>query len=134
MGNFAVIQGKSEGKRMIGLFDVQSIENADPNLGWSLWVCTPLIFPNNEGLCENSEAEDLNLFEDMIGEKLEEFKTKFVGRITFDGAREIYYYLENAEKANNVLKQLINVDGARGFQYEMEFDPDWSIVKSYFER
>ena len=133
MKRFIVVEGESQGKRMVGSFDETLIKNPDLNLRLSLWIKTPLISPNSEGLSTDSESEELNLFEEFIETSLKNQANKFVGRITFGGAREMYYYISDANSIDAELKQILDMDNVRNFEYKIEPDPHWTIVKSYLE-
>lgn len=128
--NFSVVTTEtSDGKQMVGMFDMNA-STPDENLPICVWVKIPLKQPDQNGLSTDSEAEELNNIEDQL-ESLT--SGRFVGRITFDGMREIYLYVKNAELAQTALD---NFRGKSSYEFESEIkeDPQWAIVGSYLKK
>jgi hypothetical protein len=128
--NFSVVTTEtSDGKQMVGMFDMNA-STPDENLPVSVWVKIHLKQQDQNGLSTDSEAEELNNIEDQL-ESLT--SGRFVGRITFDGMREIYLYTKNAELAQSALDDFRKT-GSYEFESEIKDDPQWVIVGSYLKK
>ena len=72
-----------------------------------------------------------NKFNELIGSTT---VFKYVGRITGDGKRELYYYIENPEEINAKLTEIIqNRDYVREFEYSIIKDTEWKRVSFFFD-
>jgi hypothetical protein len=94
------------------------------------WLLTIQIDSEGEsqlGLVSDDEAEVLNLLEDFFEEKLSTLTEMFfVGRITWNRTRSLYYYIEDPKPVAGQLEKLIQTGQyAREFEYRIEKDPDW---------
>lgn len=82
----------------------------------------------------DTEAEILNSMEDnftfIIGNVV---KYQYVGRITDNGERQLYYYVEDPKQIHMTLNDHIE-GGAyiREFQYDISQDPNWEKVSQFF--
>lgn len=79
------------------------------------------------GLISGEEGEVLNGLEDAIEQKIQQATDGyFVARITWNGKRNIYYYVKNAEKAAKELDSIIEKkEYTREFEYRIEKDVKW---------
>jgi hypothetical protein len=58
----------------------------------------------------------------------------FVARTTWNSERDVYAYVEDPEKANEVLSQLTQDPSNKiEFEYRIEHDPQWEIVDYYLK-
>ena len=102
---------------------------------WSLWLGVeveeksgPFKMPTEE------ESTVLNTFEDFIESILKKHsKYHFIGRITHNGNRDIYYYIDDPKLVHKELQNLIKTKSSmRDFQYVIERDDDWKQVSMFY--
>ena len=128
--NFSIVTTETaDGKKMVGMFDVDA-STPDNKLPISVWIKIPLQQPDQNGLSSNVEAEELNKIEDEIENLI---KGRFVGRINFDGVLELYLYAKDAENVKLLLDKFRN-ESLYKFEFEVEADPEWSIIDSYLKK
>jgi Family of unknown function (DUF695) len=86
------------------------------------------------GLPHQNESDVANKFEDELVENLKKVATiHYIGHLYNDSFLDIYIYLDDADRANNYLKQEVNKDGViRPFSYKIKKDPDWLTVQGLF--
>lgn len=129
-GNFLVVTHETpDGKKMVGMFDRDAM-TPDKNLPISVWVKILLKEPDQNGLSTDSEAEKLNKIEDEIESLI---SGRFVGRVTFEGAREIYLYVRDATAASASLDNFRNTSSYE-FEFEIKEDPEWGIIETYLKK
>lgn len=82
-----------------------------------------------------NEAEVLNSFEDDLTSLImNTVSYQFIGRITDDGKRELYYYVEAPQEIHSHLNHVIEtINYKREFQYEILEDPNWVNVDFFFD-
>ena len=83
--------------------------------------------PSADGLSTAEEFDDLCALEDTIEETLKKYSVCYVGRITYGGHREYYYYSADYSFKEEIL-QLMQAYGYRFDTAETE-DPTWSSYK-----
>jgi hypothetical protein len=89
----------------------------------------PYNLPNEE------ESKILNVIEDNLTSLINELVPyQYIGRITDNGKRELYYYLESPQEIHEKLNILIEKDDyLRDFEYEISQDPNWENVFYFFD-
>lgn len=82
-----------------------------------------------------NEAEVLNAFEDDLTSLITNTVSyQFIGRITDDGKRELYYYVESPQEIHSRLNHIIETNNyKREFQYEILEDTNWAKVDFFFD-
>lgn len=83
--------------------------------------------PDEEGLPSEQDADDLVVMEDALRELIDGY---YAGRITYDGARELFFYTEGNQNPEEAISAIL--DRFREFDYNLELTAD-SAWKSYFE-
>lgn len=102
---------------------------------WSLWLSIDLqdkVAPY--GMPSVAEGDVLNKLEDVF-EKIVQNNSRhhYVGRITHNGNRDIYFYLDNPDDVHKELQKLIESNmSLREFQYVIEEDPTWNQVDIFY--
>jgi hypothetical protein len=95
-------------------------------LQWFLEI--KIYFDSTEtGLANQEEDRMLNKFEDVFDEKVQVVGgVYFVGRITWNGVRSLFYYVENPELISELLNKIIK-EGQylNEFEYKIDKDPEW---------
>jgi hypothetical protein len=82
----------------------------------------------------NQEAKVLDWVEDHFTKLIGSTTTyQYVGKITGDGIRKLYYYVEDPEKIHQKLTDIIqNGDYVRDFEYSITKDIEWNEVNFFF--
>ena len=101
---------------------------------WSLWVNINILNKVEFGLPTKDENEILNEIEENLKAILKNSCLfHFIGRITHDGNRDIYFYLDNPILAHKELEDLTHSDSLpREFEYVIEQDKDWSFSEIFY--
>lgn len=99
---------------------------------WFLHVTIRFDAKMENGQPINDEAITLNEFEDFLETEIKEVGIiHYIGRSTWCGRRDIFYYLNNPEKVVLRLQLLAsNPDPIRQFKYHIESDPTWKNVST----
>jgi len=96
-------------------------------LPFYLSVSTPLVNPTSDGLPTRDDANDLNAWEATIESKLGSAgKLGFLGRVTWNGHRELTYYVGNEQPTVQVLNALVEAHSTRPFAFTCERDEKWT--------
>lgn len=90
--------------------------------------------PSGNGMPAASELKKIEAFEDEINPKLKDDPSHpnvlFLGRITWNGARDLFYRVYDADKAHEYLQTLIKQeDYPVYFDYLMQEDKKWKAAK-----
>ena len=104
-----------------------------------IWHCSIMVElneVNEEGLPSAKELAIIDGFEDRLDSKIKEGEEEekpnalFLGRITWNGTRELIWRVYNPERTNNYLQKLINNnDHVRPFEYRIDKDDEWELTK-----
>src|SRR5438552_2488553 len=96
---------------------------------WFLSVSTPILAPTPVGLPASEEIEKLDLWEQAVeGELSAAGKFVFIGRVTWNGHRELLHYVAHCEPYTRRLQSLLDSDATRPFGFGCERDDDWEAV------
>lgn len=132
---FDVVTGKQDGSPMVSMIDKGYKHLPEiHSLPWFLWINIPLEDKRQDGLSTKEEDLMLEKLEQNIEDKMmSETKLVFVGRLTWNGSRELFYYVGDGATANSVLDGLVkNPPFGRGFQYEISKDMEHRKVAEMF--
>lgn len=82
----------------------------------------------------NEDAKDLNKFENDLEIEFKGLVNYcYVGRVTWNGYREIIYYIDDPEKLVKKLQEAIDNHKFRNFAFRCEKDEEWKNVSIYFK-
>lgn len=97
---------------------------------WFLRITIQFNEFSDNGQPSEEESSILNEFEDFLETEIKEVSiVHYIGRSTYNGKRDILYYLDNAERASLRLTLLAsNPDPVRAFHYNIENDSAWANV------
>lgn len=103
---------------------------------WFLKIIINVNDYNENGHPEDEEAEILNSFEDFLDSNIKALTiAHYIGRTTLYKKREILYYLQEADKAEQFFNDLKKgTDAIRDFQFVIENDTTWNNVKDILEK
>jgi hypothetical protein len=129
-GTFSVIQGEVAGRPLVAMIDMGLLELPDKQgLSFFLSLSTSLINPTSEGLPTRSDTDSLNTWEHAVEERLRSAgKFVFVGRVTWNGHRELLYYVGSQQPTVETLKTISDVHSTRPFAFICERDDEWARV------
>jgi hypothetical protein len=135
-GTFSILQGNIDGHPLFAMIDMGLRNSPDRQvLSFFLSVSTPLTNPTSGGLPTRSDAENLNTWEDAVEASLRSAgKFVFVGRVTWNGHRELLYYLKSEHPAIESLKTLLDSHSTRPFAFSCERDEMWTKADLYLNR
>lgn len=134
-GTFSVLQGEKDGHPLFAMVD-SSLHNKKARSGfpWFLSISTPLKGPTKDGLTTDQEASELNDWEDLLEKNyLADCRFVFVGRVTWNGTRQLLYYLDKPDCAEPKLKKFAHDYPKRVFDFQCQPDEQWERVSSYLE-
>ncbi|AKT38482.1 DUF695 domain-containing protein [Chondromyces crocatus] len=116
------------------MVDLEAATRApDPARGWLLSVQVPMRTPRPDGLSSADEATDLRVLEEQIDAELSAVcGAEQVGRLTWDGQREIFYYARSEEGVEEALRRAVAaVPGYEGLAWRAEEDAAWSHYREF---
>lgn len=96
-------------------------------VSWLINLTVKMEENNGEGGPTPEEGKILNEFEDILSEKfLTLTRVHWVGRLTYDGVRDLMWHTDNPEPIHAYLQEIIEkVDNLRRFEYEIIKNPQW---------
>ena len=136
--SFTVITHEDSISPMVAIIN-KSIKDFEPKevFGWHCSVlikCKDII---NKGMPSSEEQKVLDKFEDKLSKLIIGRGTAnaiYLGRITWNGTREIIYLVNNPEKAATKLQALIDKKKyPREFDFSIEPDYNWDKIKWCFD-
>jgi hypothetical protein len=133
---FSILQGELDGRPFIATIDMELRSFPDKEtLPFFLGVSTPLVSPTSDGLPTGRDADDLNTWEETVEARLRsEVRFVFVGRVTWNGHRELLYYVDNQQSAEKVLNSASKTHSARPFAVACERDENWQKASFWLSR
>jgi hypothetical protein len=135
-GTFSVLRGEADGHPILAMIDMGLRNSPDiRQLPFLLSLSTPLIGPTSEGLPSRSDADSLNAWEDAVEARLRPIgKFAFVGRITWNGNRELLYYVKDQQTAAEALRKLSGAHSTRPFTFGCNRDEKWDKANFWFNQ
>jgi hypothetical protein len=133
-GTFSGLQGEKDGHPLVAIID-SSLRDKKARTGfpWFLSISTPLKDPTADGLPTNQEASDLNDWEDLLEKNyLQGCRFVYVGRVTWNGTRQLLFYLDKPDCVEPKLKMFAHDSPKRVFDFQCQRDERWEKVSSYF--
>jgi len=91
-----------------------------------LWISIEMENPRSDGLSSNEESEVLWKIEDEIVESLQnKYQSLFVGRLTSDGMRTLYFYLGKENKHDKDINNVMKKYSSYKYQFGIKKDNKW---------
>jgi hypothetical protein len=130
---WSVLSGKHEGKPMfIRRNDAARSLRGHPEYRFRVGIAVPLKAPDEHGLPNAEEMEQLNAIEDLVSSRLEDGKQSLmVFAITTGGMREFVFYSRNGEAAASTLEALRSEVHTHELQGYVAEDPKWSGYRQF---
>lgn len=130
---FGLLEVEVDGRKLIANIDLSLRTFADKSsFPWFLSLSTALREADTDGLPTKREADALNSWEDRVEAAIAlTANSKYVGRVTWNGYRELLYQLEQPEAAVSALQRLIDGGATRPFAFRCQRDDSWSHVGNY---
>jgi len=135
-GTFSILQGNFDGHPMFAMIDLGLRNSPDrQSAPFFLSISTPLIDPTGDGLPTRVDADSLNSWEDAVDARLRSAnRFVFVGRVTWNGHRELLYYVDAQQPAIDNLKMLAESHSTRPFAFTSERDEQWTNADFWLNR
>lgn len=133
---YGVIEGVKDGKKWVGNVNLLfSSFISKEKLPWLVTIKIHLPMTDNNGLPTNNEANVLNEFEDeLLALMQQKIDLLYIGRISWNGIREVFLQVSSAEVLNDLLSEYIKTERyPREFEYEIKNDPEWKNVQQIFK-
>jgi hypothetical protein len=130
---FSIIEGEVGGQPLVAMIDsgLREFPGKD-SLPFFLSISTSLINPTRNGLPNRIDADNLNAWEEMIEIRLLSVTNlAFVGRVTWNGHRELLYCVSNQKATVDAVEAL---SGTRAFVFTCEFDEKWAKANYWLNR
>lgn len=132
---FSVYRSELDGKPLFATIDTKYSNYSEKSrFNWFLSISMPLVDPTHDGLTTRGEANELNKTEDLLEKKIAQIGDFcHIGRVTWNGYREVIYYVNDPEKIAKSLQDIIDSGEFRDFSFRCEKDDDWKNVQIYFD-
>ena len=130
------LKGSRRGLPLIGIFNenLRDFPSKD-KLPWLLSVHTRFSETFANGFPKESEFTSLNEWEDLLIDTVEgACQFAWVGHVTWNGYREVFFHLDLRDEVSSALKQLASQENSRSFMFSIEQDEQWKRVGAYFKR
>lgn len=104
----------------------------DPTRPFLLCVRLAMLRPRPDGLSSSEEAPELNALEKRLDEALTAAcGAEQVGRLTWNGVRELFYYGRSDEEIERALRVATEGSPDREVQWRHEHDPEWTFYRDF---
>lgn len=134
--SFSILESTVDGRPLVAMVNA-ALHSFDgkQTLPFFLSIGTRLRNPASNGLVTSSEADDLNNFELEVEARLRSRGGfVFVGRVTWNGQRELLYYVESREPLLAALNAFSNDQATRPFTFFCENDTGWHNADFWLDR
>jgi hypothetical protein len=131
--SFGLLETEMDGRRLVANIDFSLAGfPRKQDFPWFLSLSTALWEVDSEGLPTRQEADALNGWEDRVEEIVHDRTGfKFVGRVTWNGFRELLYQVSDPGSAAPALQVLIENGDTRPFAFRCQRDESWEQVAAY---
>ena len=133
--SFSILQSEVGGRPLVAMINM-AYKTFTPKSSypWFLSISIPLANPTADGLTTAEDAEALNQCEDSVDNILSKVCSyQFAGRVTWNGHRELLYYVDKPKEATDALQAAINSTQYRPFAFQCEQDKTWHAVEVYLK-
>ena len=134
---FTIMQGNIDGHPLFATINIGLRDShARQSLPHFLSISTALINPTDEGLPTTADGENLNVWEDAVEASLRSTGVRYayLGRVTWNGNRELLYYLADPNPPAESLKSLAESHTTRPFAFTSERDDKWTHADFWLNR
>lgn len=132
---FSLMQGEKDGHPLFALIasDVKKYPSKS-KFPWFLSLSTRLINPTADGLPQGKDFDALNHWEDEIEARIAKLgKYFYLGHVSWNGTREVLFYLEKPEPTVSALKKVRDNHSTRPFDFHYEKDEGWKKISPYIQ-
>lgn len=93
---------------------------------WLLCVRIPLLKPRSDGLTDNAEAEELGKLEETLQRAISAgCDAQFVGRMTWNGTRDLFFYARSTEGFGQAMQTGLGKQPSRRIVTQVREDHEW---------
>ena len=130
-GCWSILQGENNGMPLLIRVDTAAKRpERHMRLPIRLGIAIPLHSPNELGLPEKAEAEQLSAIEDRLDDAIGA-SGDMVLIITNAGMREFVSYVASAQIAQQIVARVCNATPSHEVQHYIESDPEWMVYGEY---
>ena len=129
----AILQGEVDGYPIFVSINSSLKKYAHKSdLPWFVSASTKFQEPAEKGLPKNEEFPGLNESEDLVEARIGKVcRYAYLGHVTHKGEREILFYVDSREAAEDALKKLKGEQRTLKFDYGVTRDDSWKSVAHY---
>ena len=98
---------------------------------WLVTISLPLARTNATGLCDAAESERLGDEEEALLAQLNPATYRYLGRITWNGSRDILLYAAEPDKLLHTLAHRQTQAGTRPITFSKSYDPNWAAYGQF---
>ncbi|MEO7314395.1 MAG: DUF695 domain-containing protein [Ginsengibacter sp.] len=110
----------------LGLHTVAPIEDKSN----FIWISIKMNHAQQDGLSSSGENKLLGEMEDKLVRKIQsKYNSVYVGRLTSNGSRDLYFYVEDTPLYEKVIEEVMNAYPQYKFDFGTKKDEDW---RGYF--
>ena len=128
-GRFKMLQATRRGKPAVLVINEDLRPAAEAaRFPWLVTLSLPLRNPGANGLCDQGESDRLAALEESLLGALDPAAFRYMGRMTWNGEREVWLYASDADSMAAVLRSGIaahGATGAAGSDIDISSDPQW---------
>ena len=130
------IKGSRRGLPLIGTFNENLGDYSyQSRLPWLLNIHTRFSETFANGFPKKSESASLTAWENCLIDTVEgECQFAWVGHVTWNGFREVFFHIDEPKLVSAALTQLAGQESSRSFIFGVELDRQWKRVGIYFKR
>ena len=111
----------------LGLHKIAPIKN-ESNL---IWISITMNNPDKNGLSSQEESGILGIIgKDLVNKITAKFKSTYAGRLTSDGRRDFYFYVDQTKLYDKAISEVMAVYPKYNFTIGSKEDKNWSY---YFD-
>ena len=129
--NFSVVQARRRGRDAVILIDTAlDAARLAPRYPYLLTVTLPIRHANAQGLCDDRESERLSDLEDALLAPVDRSDYRYVGRVTWNGVREVLLHVADPERcARRLASEAFELDPEEEIEVSVEAEPSWATYR-----
>ena len=96
------------------------------------WISISMQNPREDGLSSNEESEQLyNIEDNIVNNVTKKHNVIFVGRLTSDGKRQLYFYFDGLDDFEKAVVQSMSKYPTYKFDYGSKEDKEWGVYLDF---
>jgi len=131
---FQLIQASRDGLPALIMVNTSLHPDVDAEaFPWLVSLSIPILNMNQARLCDDQESQRLNAFEDALLAGMEDSAYRYVGHITWNGIRDVLFYVAKPEQAVEYLNTQMQLSDSPNTKVHIatKHDPEWKVYRKY---